>query len=126
MLIVAVLNGALIYIDELLKGIIPITLYAEQYMLTSTGVSIPDKLFEIIFTFGISLIILKFLKKGFEIYVLWTEGDADEEPISLLMNFFKAVIVAVTFPTIYTWLGAIVEDLTDKLLIAIGTSTNYN
>ncbi|MNN24856.1 hypothetical protein D3C81_1383040 [compost metagenome] len=34
--------------------------------------------------------------------------------------------VAVCFPTIYTWLGATVEDLTNRLLGAIGQSTDYN
>ena len=33
----------------------------------------------------------KFLKKGFETYVLWSDGDADEEPIAILTNFFKAM-----------------------------------
>jgi hypothetical protein len=32
---------------------------------------------------------LKFLKKGFETYVLWTEGDADADPLLLLTNFLK-------------------------------------
>ena len=32
LLIVALLNGAIAYIDGLMEGIIPLTLYAEQYM----------------------------------------------------------------------------------------------
>lgn len=31
LLIVALLNGAIAYIDGLMEGIIPLTLYAEQY-----------------------------------------------------------------------------------------------
>nr|WP_242836692.1 conjugal transfer protein TrbL family protein [Clostridium sp. BNL1100] len=30
---------------------------------------------------AVAMIILKFLKKGFEAYVLWTEGDADADPL---------------------------------------------
>lgn len=33
-----------------------------------------EVLFEILLGFGVSLIILKFLKKGFECYVMWTDG----------------------------------------------------
>lgn len=37
LLIVALLNGAIAYIDGLMEGIIPLTLYAEQYMSTLAG-----------------------------------------------------------------------------------------
>ncbi|MDU5946252.1 MAG: DUF6102 family protein, partial [Paenibacillus macerans] len=69
LLIVAILNGALIYMDTLLKDIMPISLYAEQFMSLSTGVDLAESLYDILFSFGIALMILKFLKKGFEIYV---------------------------------------------------------
>jgi len=95
-------------------------------MTTLAGVDLAQTLFDIIFGFGVSLLILKFLKKGFETYVLWTDGDADEEPLSLLTNFFKAMAVAICFPTIYGWLGQIVEELTDQLLAAIGAATAYD
>lgn len=110
LLIVALLNGAIAYIDGLMEGIVPLTLYAEQYMSTLAGVDLFEALFDIVFGFGVSLIILKFLKKGFETYVLWSDGDADEEPIALLTNFFKAMAVAVCFPTMYGWLAGIVEE----------------
>ena len=126
LLIVALLNGAIAYIVPLLTNIVPLTLYAEKYMTTLSGVNITEELFNVLFGFGVSLIVLKFLKKGFETYVTWTDGDADEEPLSLLTNFFKAMAVAVCFPTIYGWLGQIVEEMTDQLLAAIGTATSYD
>jgi len=126
LLIVALLNGTIAYIDSLLTDIVPLTLYAEKYMTTLSGTNITEELFNILFGFGVSLIVLKFLKKGFETYVTWTDGDADEEPLSLLTNFFKAMAVAICFPTIYGWLGQIVEEMTSQLLAAIGASTSYN
>lgn len=125
LLIVALLNGAIAYINGLLTGIVPMTLYAEQYMTTVSGTNIADTLFNILFGFGVSLIILKFLKKGFETYVLWSDGDADEEPLSLLTNFFKALAVAICFPTLYQWMADIVEDMTNQLLTAVGAATDY-
>jgi len=62
LLIVALLNGAIAYIDGLMEGIVPLTLYAEQYMSTLAGVDLFEALFDIVFGFGVSLIILKFLK----------------------------------------------------------------
>jgi len=125
-LIVALLNGCLIFIDGMLNGIVPIALYAERYMALSTGVDIVSKLTDVMFTFGVSVIVLKFLKKGFETYILWTEGDADEEPFSLLMNFIKAMVVAISFPTVYGWLGTIVENLTTDMINAIGQATQMS
>ena len=126
LLIVALLNGAIAYIDGLMEGIIPLTLYAEQYMSTLAGVDLFQSLFDIVFGFGVSLIVLRFLKKGFETYVLWSDGDADEEPIAILTNFFKAMAVAICFPTMYDWLATIVEEMSNKMLEAIGLATAYD
>ncbi len=104
LLIVALLNGAIAYIDGLMEGIVPLTLYAEQYMSTLAGVDLFEALFDIVFGFGVSLIILKFLKKGFETYVLWSDGDADEEPIALLTNFFQGDGRGGLFPH-HVWLA---------------------
>jgi len=126
LLIVALLNGAIVYIDSLLEGIVPMTLYAERYMTTLSGSDVATTLFDIMFGVGVSLIILKFLKKGFETYILWSDGDADEEPLSLLTNFFKAMAVAICFPTVYTWFGQIVENTINEMLDAIGQLTAYD
>ena len=85
-----------------------------------------DVLFEILLGFGVSLIILKFLKKGFECYVMWTDGDPDSEPIQLIIRFVQAIAVAVCFPVMYGWLADITEKLTNQLITAIGASTNYD
>lgn len=53
LLIVALLNGAIAYIDSLLVGIVSLTLYAEQYMSTLSGVNLAQTLFDIIFGFGV-------------------------------------------------------------------------
>jgi len=122
-LIVALLNGLLVFVDTLLESIVPIALYAESYMTRVSGIELITTLTNMMFVFGTSVIILKFLKKGFETYILWTEGDADEEPLSLLTNFFKAIAVAIMFPTLYSWLASIVNDMTSQMVTAIGDAT---
>lgn len=126
LLIVAVLNGAVAFIDSMLADLIPMTLHADQYMTAAGGGSMVDVLFQILLGFGVSLIILKFLKKGFECYVMWTDGDPDSEPTQLIIRFVQAVAVAVCFPVMYGWLADITEDLTNQLITAIGASTNYD
>lgn len=124
-LIVAILNGAIALIDQMLAELVPMTLHADQYMMSASGGSMVEVLFEILLGFGISLIILKFLKKGFECYVLWTDGDPDSDPTGIVIRFMQAMVVAVSFPVLYGWMAEIVESLSNQLVTAIGASTNY-
>lgn len=127
LLIAGILSGCLTYVNSLLNDLVPIALYAERYMDTMLGTNGLTEIFNIFFGFGVSLIVLKFLKKGFEQYILWTEGDADADPILMLTGFFKALAIAVCFPTLYSWLGRIIEDLTGKLIkiVSKGMVTDF-
>lgn len=126
LLIVALLNGAIAFIDEMLQALVPMTLYADRYMISVAGTSMVDILFDIVLGFGVSLIILKFLKKGFECYVMWTDGDPDMEPTGLVIRFMQAVAVAVCFPILYSWMAEITEGLIVELMTAIGVATDYD
>lgn len=126
LLIVAVLNGAVAFIDQMLTDLVPLTLHADQYMIATSGGSMVQVLFDILLGFGVSLIILKFLKKGFETYVMWTDGDPDVEPTYVVIRFIQAIAVAVCFPVLYGWLADITQNLTDELMTAIGAATNYD
>ena len=125
-LIGAILTAALPFIDNILESIIPIALHAENYMSVATGTNWFYSVYDIFFSFGISVIVLKFLKKGFDIYVGWMDGDADADPLSLLTNFLRAMVVAITFPTLYKLLADVVTELTDQLLVAIGVGTSMD
>jgi hypothetical protein len=58
-LIVAVLNGCLVFIDSMLEGIVPLALNAELYMGTVSGTNIASTLTNVMLGIGVSLIILK-------------------------------------------------------------------
>lgn len=118
-LITSLITGCMLYVDEMLEGIVPIALHAEDYMDTLIGTDSFGSIFEIFFSFGVSLIILKFLKKGFERYILWMDGDADSEPILLLTGFLKALAIAVCFPSLYGWLSTIISDMSTELVALI-------
>jgi hypothetical protein len=109
----------------MLEGIVPLALHAERYMSGLSGTDIATTLTQILMGFGVSLIILKFVKKGFDTYVLWNGSDAEEEPYFLVINFVKALAVAICFPVIYGWMAAIVTDMSDQLLNAIGAATSF-
>ncbi|WP_312907905.1 conjugal transfer protein TrbL family protein [Tissierella praeacuta] len=120
LLIIEWLEGLFDFLGyQMLTGIVPLALHAEKHML-NLGISGFDALFKIFADLGISLIIIKFLKKGFEMYVLWTDGDADADPILLLSNFFRAMAIALTFPILYDWMADIIIDISEQSLKAIG------
>jgi len=120
-----VLNGCLVFIDGMLEGIVPLALNAELYMGTVSGTNIAATLTNVMLGFGVSLIVLKFVKKGFDTYVLWNGSDAEEEPYFLVINFVKALAVALSFPVIYGWMANIITDMTSQLLTAVGAATGF-
>lgn len=50
---------------------------------------------------SLGLLLLLYLKKGFEIYILGIEGDADVDPIVHLINVVRVIAVIVGFNTIF-------------------------
>lgn len=89
-----------------------------------TGVEFFSLLMPVSYGFGISLIILKFLKKAFDIYVLWTDGDPDADPFLLLTNFVREVGTALIFQWLYQIFVDICRDITDQIMSAISQGTS--
>ncbi|WDV44083.1 DUF6102 family protein [Clostridiaceae bacterium M8S5] len=118
-LISAILSGCLAYVDTLLEGLVPMVLYSERYMDTLLGTNAIEPIFDIFFGFGVSLIILKFLKNGFNKYILWHDGDSSDEPSTLFIGFLKALAIAICFQSMYGWLARIIEDMSNKLILLI-------
>lgn len=125
-LLVALLNGCLFFIDGILGDLMNVALYAESYMISGSGASMVNTLFSVVLGFGLSMIILVFLKKGFSFYILWTDGDPDTDPLLLVTRFIQAIAVAVCFPTIYDWIAEITLELSNELVDAIGASTSFD
>ena len=121
-----ILNGSITLIDTLLGSVLDICLYADKYMTGTGGGSLVNGIFDVALGTGVSLIILKFLKKGFECYVLWTDGDADSKPILVLTRFAQAIIISICFPILYTFMAEVTEELTNQILNIVGTDTNYD
>ncbi len=123
-LIVAILNGCLSQTNNLLNDLMTIAFHSESMLDSLTKGDGFTSIFNIFLGFGISLIVLKFLKKGFDTYVLWTEGDVDSDPLLMLTNFAKSIAIAICFPTMYVWLVSIVEEMTNKVVAKIGSANS--
>lgn len=120
-LITALLTGiiSLFFTSELLTSLYDIVFDCGQTLSTFTGVSFFGLIMPITYGVGISLIILKFLKKAFDIYVLWTDGDPDADPFLLLTNFIRAVGTALIFQWLYRIFVDICRDITNQIMASI-------
>lgn len=125
-LIVALLGGivTLFFSSEMVGELYTTVFDCGQYLTTVSGVEFFSLLMPVSYGFGISLIILKFLKKAFDIYVLWTDGDPDADPFLLLTNFVRAVGTALIFQWLYQIFVDICRDVTDQIMSAISQGTS--
>ena len=125
-LITAVLSGivTLFFSNEMLVGLYDVVFNPGAALAMITGVEFFSLLMPVSYGFGISLIILKFLKKAFDIYVLWTDGDPDADPFLLLTKFVSAVGTALIFQWLYQIFVDICRDITDQIMSAISQGTS--
>ena len=104
-IIIAFIMGASFIVDAMLGSIVSVAFYAESYMTSGilTGTTLDfTALFDLFFNLGIALIVLKFLKKGFDVYVLVeTDGDPDLDPLTYVVSFLRALVVTISFPILY-------------------------
>jgi hypothetical protein len=114
------INQALKFLGSLYTNLIPLCLYAENYMQGVFGGDGYINLTKVFVGIAVMLIIIKFLKKGLDVYVLYQDGDPDMDPLHLLSSFFKAIAMAFCFPVIYD----LMAEMTKGLIDAIMTNTN--
>ena len=104
-------------INKFLVDLMDIALNCQNYISTKhliKGLSL-SKVNAVILKYAIALLILKFVQKGFSIYIL------QSDPIHILTGFCQAVAISVTFLGLYTPLVNIFETFTKAILTAIGS-----
>lgn len=74
------------------------------------------------FVYGtaVSLVVLKFLLKGFQIYILWRDGDADSSPQEMLVGSVQAAVVMAGFPAVYDKMANITTWFTEEIIFRFG------
>jgi hypothetical protein len=85
--------------------------------LTATSVNVA---FNYLYLISVGLITLKFLFKGFEVYILWRDGDADASPQSMVVGAVQALVVTAVFPTLYDVMAEVTLQLTRGLMSIFG------
>lgn len=115
-------------VNTVFRGLIDMCFNSENYITQVLGNEVMnfDGLRTIILSFAIALIVLKFLKKGFDTYIMWVEGDNDTPPISFVTYFIRALVMAVSFPILYEWLITVAKDLGNQVMFALNLSEQYS
>lgn len=123
-LIKAIIGSADTIINSVFNSLIDTCFNSEQYLSTLFATQWIDfsNLKTVILSFSITLIVLKFLKKGFDTYILWIEGDIDTPSLTFVTYFARALILAISFPILYEWLISVSKEFANDLLNALNIS----
>lgn len=83
-----------------------------------------DGLLKSVYIFGIGFLTIKFIVKAINIYMLRVDGDPDADPLILVTNFFKAMIISICFGIMYSYFIAIIRSFLQTLLDSINLDMN--
>jgi hypothetical protein len=116
------INSILNLVDNFLADTTKVCFFAQDYLTSDIGMNVSN-VFQTIRIFGYYLIVLKLLIKGFNTYILWSDGDPDMDPFILATGFYKAIIVAISFDYLY---GYMIDIAIDLLTQTIGSINNVD
>lgn len=112
--------------DGIMTGMLKSVFHFEDFVISgSTSVLTDESIrstYLFIYLVACSLAILKFLFKGFQIYILWRDGDADSSPRDMLVGTIQAGVVMVCFPFVYEKAANIFIYLAEGIMGRLGVS----
>lgn len=87
------------------------------------GVDI-EPIIHAVFTIAYWFLVLKFVWKEFDIYMLGGTGDEDADPMVLIFNFIKALAISLGFGVIFEGFMNIAFDLFSRIMDNLGVHTD--
>lgn len=114
-------------INEAFNGLMDLCFNAEYTLTHNFGIAVLsfENLKTVITSFALCLIILKFLKKGFDIYILWTEGESDTPPLTFIMYFVRAIVILLSATILWDWVVEIIKGFGTSLLNAMSFQNTF-
>ncbi len=112
-------GDVLTWIGRLSPNLTKVSLCIEQVLTPEDGgnivsAALVSDLFHLLYDVACVLMLLKFLWKGFQIYVLWRDGDSDVSPHNMLIGILLAIVLCAAFPTLY--------DMAADITVSVGKS----
>ena len=56
-------------------------------------------------------------------YILWTDGESDTPPLTYIVYFIRAIVVAISFSILYDWVIDIAKSFGESILSAMNLGT---
>lgn len=127
-LITSIIGGADSAINTAFNGLIDMCFRGEQHLSSNFGTQVIsfDGIKTLILSLAISLIVLKFLKKGFDMYIMWTDGESDTPPLTFIVYFIRAIVCAISFSVLYDWLIDVASEIGNSMLTALNMAENIS
>lgn len=127
-LLVSIISSADNTVNYAFENLVDICFNCENYLTNILSVQVLnfESLKQIILSFALSIIILKFIKKGTSMYLSWMEGNADT-PIHLyILYFVRAIVMVITFPFLYDIFVNIFTDLSTQIINSLNVVSQEN
>lgn len=120
-----IVNSIIDLVDELSIKLLDSVFHAESLVnangtvLSSTSLR---NVYQFIYIFACALVALKFIFKGFQIYVLWRGGDAEASPRDMAVGVAEATVIMVAFPWLYERIVDVFKYLAEGVMGRLGVS----
>ena len=93
-------------LDPIMKVTLEFMLKIEECVsATSLGTSLSPQsvaaAYRVVYGFACSLAVLKFLSRGFQVYLLWRDGDPETSPLNMLTGMLSGFLMMIAFPLLY-------------------------
>lgn len=102
--------------DTFIVDLLNKALRGEEYLAKIFSDGTVDKVYEYIYQLSMSIIIVMCIIKGFQIYILWRDGDSTNSPLDMVKGVAMAITVGATFPYFYEYIIDIVILVTNQIL----------
>lgn len=109
-------DGIFKLFDGYVKMALSSTLFTEKYLDGILLVDVFSGVYKVMYSVAVILMALKFLQRGFSVYILWRDGDADNPPTGMIMGVVCGVILMLIFPFIYQSITEVILWLFNALM----------
>ena len=121
------IDGSEATLNSLFKSMVNLVFYIERELNSiqvDGGAKIDfNAIYQVIFSFACFILVIVFISKLIKTYFLQNDGDAERNPIHLVIGLLKAAIVMICFKEIYDIFVGITSDLLGSIINAMPIKT---
>ncbi len=99
------------YFNSFIPNLVSYGLDVDYMIDTAVGLPFCSTLYKSFASFGLIFLTAMFLKKGFETYIAYTDGDPESDPIEFFTLYCKGIVVTAISPIIIDFFGDVLRYL---------------